>query len=190
MQITRLLQRLEGGEREALNDLIPLVYEELKRLASRHLRREAGAPPLGTTVLVHEAFLKFIKGRHPPYQNRAHFYGIVSRLMRQILIDTARRRTAGKRVAGREIALAELPDWAPQPCRSVLAMSNALKQLEETDPVKAKIIEMNYFGGFTAEEISMALSKPVHVVRREVRLAKAWLRMELEGADVRCTENL
>lgn len=176
MEITTLLRRLEEGEREALHDLMPLVYEELKKLASRHLRREAGPDRLGTTALVHEAFLKLVKGRHPSYENRAHFYGIVSRLMRQILVDTARHRTAEKRDALQEVAVSELPDRAPRPSRSVLAMNSALKQLEQADPVKAKMIEMNYFGGFTAEEISVALSRSVHVVRRELRLAKAWLR--------------
>lgn len=179
MEITRLLQRIEEGEREALDDLMPLVYEELKKLASRHLRREAGAERLGTTALVHEAFLKLAKGRHPSYQNRAHFYGIVSRLMRQILVDTARHRTAEKRDAALEVAVSELPDRAHRPSRSVLAMSSALKQLEQADPSKAKMIEMSYFGGFTAEEISMALSKSVHMVRRELRLAKAWLKASM-----------
>lgn len=176
MEITTLLQRLEEGEREALHDLMPLVYEELKKLASRHLRREGGPDRLGTTALVHEAFLKLAKGRHPSCKNRAHFYGIVSRLMRQILVDTARHRTAKKRDAVQEAIVSELPDPAPRPSRSVLAINSALKQLELCDPAKAKMIEMSYFGGFTAEEISMALSKSVHTVRRELRLAKAWLR--------------
>jgi RNA polymerase sigma factor (TIGR02999 family) len=179
MEITRLLQRVEDGEREALHQLMPLVYEELKKLASRHLRRETGAERLGTTALVHESFLKLVKGRHPSYQNRAHFYGIVSRLMRQILVDTARRRTAEKRDAVREVTCSELLDRAPQPSRSVLAISSALKQLERADPSKAKMIEMSYFGGFTAEEISIALSMSVHMVRRELRLAKAWLKTSM-----------
>ncbi|HZQ52714.1 MAG TPA: ECF-type sigma factor [Bryobacteraceae bacterium] len=118
-------------------------------------------------------------GRHPSYKNRAHFYGIVSRLMRQIPVDTARHRTAEKRDAVHEVALSEFPDWPPQPNRPVLAMNSALKQLEQADPAKAMMIEMSYFGGFTAEEISMALSKSVHMVRRELRLAKAWLKARM-----------
>lgn len=181
MQITELLQRLQGGDRDAMSDVIPLVYEELKKLARAHLRREARAVPLETTALVHEAFLKLAGGRHPSYENRAHFYGIASRLMRQVLVDTARSRAAEKRDAAQEVALAEISGWGPQPNRSLLAMDDALQQLEKTDPLKGQLIEMRYFGGMTAEESSMALSKPVHMVRRELRLAQAWLRQEMTG---------
>jgi len=181
MQITILLERLQQGERRALDELIPLVYDELKKLASGHLRRESTPTALGVTTLVHEAFLKLVNSQHPAYENRAHFYGIASKVMRQVLIDTARYRLAEKRAAGQEIAVPELPEPAPHPDRCVLVMNDALKELEKADPVKAELIEMRYFGGFTAEEISTALSKPVHIVRRELRLAKAWLRMRMEG---------
>ena len=181
MQITRLLKRLKAGERDVMGDLIPLVYEELKKLARGHLRHEAGRVPLGTTALVHETYLKLAQARHPSYENRAHFYGIASRLMRQVLVDAARSRAAEKRGVAKEVAVAELPDSASEASRSVLAMNDALKQLEQTDPLKAQLIEMRYFGGLTAEQSSMVLSKPVHIVRRELRLAKAWLRKELGG---------
>jgi len=181
MEITGLLQRLHGGDRDAMNVVIPLVYDELKKLARAHLRRESSAVPLQTTALVHEAFLKLAGGRHPSYENRAHFYGIASRLMRQVLVDTARARAAGKRGAAQEVALAKLPDWGPQPNRPVLAMEDALQRLEQTDPLKGQLIEMRFFGGMTAEECSIALSMPVHVVRRELRLAHAWLRKEMAG---------
>ena len=181
MHITTLLHSLQAGEREAMNDLMPLVYEELKKLARSHLRRELGAVPFQTTALVHEAFLKMAGSRHPSYENRAHFYGIASRLMRQVLVDAARARTAEKRGAGQEVLVAELPDRGAQPDRSVLAMNDALQRLEETDPLKGQLIEMRYFGGMTAEEASMAVCKPVHVVRRELRLAQAWLRREMVG---------
>jgi RNA polymerase sigma factor (TIGR02999 family) len=179
MQITKLLQQLHAGDRDAMHAVIPLVYEELKKLARSHLRREGSAVPLQTTVLVHEAFLKMAGGRHPSYESRAHFFGIASRLMRQVLVDTARARTAEKRGAGQEVAMAETPDWAPQPNRPLLAMDDALRRLEETDPQKGQLIEMRYFGGMTAEESSIALTIPVHVVRRELRLAQAWLRREM-----------
>src|SRR6266403_1353653 len=106
MQITTLLQRLQSGDRVALDAVIPLVYEELKKLARAHLRRETNAAPLQTTALVHEAFLKLAGGRHPSYENRAHFFGIASRLMRQVLVDVARSKAADKR-AGQEVPLAE-----------------------------------------------------------------------------------
>src|SRR5438128_192822 len=102
MQITMLLQRLGAGDRDAMHDVIPLVYDELKKLARSHLRREAGSAPLETTALVHEAFLKLARGRHPYYENRSHFYGIASRLMRQVLVDIARSRAAEKRGAALE----------------------------------------------------------------------------------------
>ncbi len=181
MQITKLLQRLEGGDRDAVHVVIPLVYDELKKLAKSHLRREVRAIPLETTALVHEAFLKLAGSRHPSYENRAHFFGIASRLMRQILMDTARAKTAEKRSAAKEVALADVPNWAPPPNRQLLAMDDALQQLERVDPLKAKLIEMKYFGGMTADETSIALSKPVHMVRRELRLAQAWLRKEMSS---------
>jgi len=179
MQLTKLLRRLEGGDQDAMHAVIPLVYEELKKLARSHLRREAKAIPLETTVLVHEAFLKLAGGRHPSYENRAHFYGIASRLMRQVLVDTARARAAEKRGPGLEVSLASLPDWGPQPNRSLLAMDDTLRRLEGTDPLKGQLIEMRYFGGMSATESSVALNIPVNTVRRELRLAQAWLRKEM-----------
>lgn len=179
MEITQLLHRMETGDREVMNAVIPLVYDELKKLARSHLRREGGPVTLETTALVHEAFLKLSAGKHPTYENRSHFFGIASRLMRQILVDSARARTAEKRGATKEIALAELPEWAPQPNRILLKMDDALQELEKADPFKAQILEMRFFGGMTAEETAVAVGKPVHVVRRELRLAQAWLRKEL-----------
>ena len=179
MQITQLLQRLQGGDRDAMHAVIPLVYEELKKLARSHLRREMKAVPLQTTALVHEAFLKLAGGRHPSYENRSHFYGVASRLMRQVLVDTARARSSEKRASGQEVALADLPELGSTQNRSLLAMDDALQRLEEVDPLKGQLIDMRYFGGMTAEESSMALSIPVHTVRRELRLAQAWLRKEM-----------
>lgn len=181
MQITIMLQRLQAGDRDAMHEVIPLVYDELKKLARSHLRRELRAVPLQTTALVHEAFLKLAGSRHPVYENRAHFYGIASRLMRQVLVDTARSRAAEKRSAAQEVPLQDLPDRGIQPNRSLMAIDDALKRLEQTDPLKGHLIEMRYFGGLTAEESAMALSKPVHTVRRELRLAQAWLRKEMAG---------
>jgi len=182
MEITRLLQRLKGRDGPAMDDLMPLVYDELKKLARAHVRREADAPLLySTTTLVHEAFLKFAGGSHPLYENRAHFYGIASRLMRQILVDTARARHRIKRGFGLQAPLTSAPDPADSPSRSVLALHDALSALEAADPLKARVVEMRFFGGMTAEESSAALSLPLHVVRRELRLARAWLRAQLAG---------
>ena len=183
MQLTQMLQRLETGDRNALNDVIPLVYQELKKLARSHLRREAGRSHLETTALVHEAFLRMAGSRQPAYENRAHFFGIASRLMRQVLVDAARAKAAVKRGSSQEVAVADVPDWGPQPDRSLLALEDALQWLEKEDPQKGQLIEMRYFGGMTVEESSMALSLPVHIVRRELRLARAWLHKQLAGVD-------
>jgi RNA polymerase sigma-70 factor (ECF subfamily) len=181
MQITELLQRVHAGDQQALHAVIPLVYDELKKLAAGHLRREANVRSLETTVLVHEAFLRLAKGQHPSYENRSHFYGIASRLMRQVLVDLARGRATEKRSAMEEVHLAEIPDLGRQPDQSLLAMNDALAQLARTDPLKVQLIDMRYFWGMTAEESATVLSISVHVVRRELRLAQAWLHKELSG---------
>src|SRR5215469_6657727 len=181
MQITELLQRIHAGDRQALDIVMPLVYDELKKLAAGHLRREGRARPLETTALVHEAFLRLAHGQHPSYENRAHFYGIASRLMRQVLVDLARARSREKRSAMQEVALAEIPDFGRQPDESILAMDEALDRLGRTDPLKVKLVEMRYFGGMTDEESATVLSLSVHVVRRHVRLARAWLHKEMAG---------
>ena len=178
MEITQLLQRVHHGDQEALDTVIPLVYAELKKLAAAHLRREGRERPLETTALVQEAFLRLAGGRHPSYENRAHFYGIASRLMRQVLVDLARARMSEKRGALQQVELAEIPNLGRQPDESLLVMDEALAR---TDPLKVQLIEMRYFGGMTAEESATVLSMSVHVVRRELRLAQAWLHKEMAG---------
>lgn len=182
LDITQLLQRLRDGDREAMEVVIPLVYDELKKLARSHLRREAPGNPLQTTALVHEVFLRLARSHHPAYENRAHFYGIASRLMRQVLVDAARARAAEKRGTAQEVAVADLPEWHPRPNQQLLAMEDALRQLEQVDELKGRLIEMRFFGGMTAGECAVALSMPVHIVRRELRLAYTWLRSEMSGA--------
>lgn len=180
MEITELLQRVHDGEEDALNELIPLVYDELKKLASSQLRRQGGAGPLDTTALVHEAYLRMAGANHPSYENRSHFYGIASRVMRLILVDAARAKYAAKRSAA-EVPLTEIPDEGSPPEAILLAMHEALQHLETADPLKAQLLDMHYFGGMTAEESGTALSMSASFVRRELRLAQAWLRRELAG---------
>jgi len=180
MQITELLRRVHTGDRDALDAVIPLVYGELKKLAAARLRGEAVSQPIETTALVHEAFLRLAGAQHPSYENRAHFYGIASRLMRQILVDLARSRRSGKR-AGEAITIADFPDRGARHDHSVLIIHEALERMAESDPLKVRLIEMRYFGGMTAEETAEALSMAVDSVRRELRLAKALLRREVEG---------
>ncbi len=181
MQITELLHKINSGDQEALDAVIPLVYDELKKLAAAHLRRESHASPLQTTALVHEAFLRLAGSRQPVYENRSHFYGIASRLMRQVLVDMARSRAAEKRSAMEEVHLAEIPDVESRPLKSLIAVDDALNHLGRSDPLKVQLIEMRYFGGMTAEESAEVLAMSVHVVRRELRLAQAWLHKEMAG---------
>ncbi len=176
-----MLQKAHSGDREAMDAVVPLVYAELKKLAAGHLRRESGAP-LETTALVHEAYIRLASGGQPSYENRAHFYGIASRLMRQILVDAARARSARRRDARLEVPIADLPDIGVQPGESVLLADDALRRLAESDPRRAQMIEMRFFGGMTAEETAEVLGLPVQSVRRELRLAQAWLAKEMAGA--------
>jgi RNA polymerase sigma factor (TIGR02999 family) len=141
------------------------------------LRREGRHPTLETTALVHEAFMKLAGGRHPAYENRSHFYGIAARLMRQILVDAARARAAAKRDAGEQVELGEIAS----PEHDVLALDAALARMESEEPAKARLIEMRYFGGLTAEESAVVLGTTAQQVRRDLRLAQAWLRRELAG---------
>jgi RNA polymerase sigma factor (TIGR02999 family) len=180
VQITELLQRVHAGDEQALHTLTPLVYNELKKLAAGHLRREERRP-IDATELVHEAFLRLARGQHPSYENRSHFYGIASRLMRQILVQLARARATAKRGAMEEVQLADIPDLGRQGDESLLIMNDALDRLAHNDPLKGQLIEMRYFGGMTAEESAARLSISVHVVRRELRLAQAWMHKELAG---------
>ena len=180
MQITELLHRVHAGDQQALNTVIPLVYRELKKLASAHLKRETSPRPLETTALVHEAFLRLAHGEHPSYENRSHFYGIASRLMREVLVDLARARSTQKR-NGAEVPLTSIGDFGRQPDENLLLMDQALDRLARTDALKTQLIEMRYFGGMTVEECAGVLSVPVHVVRRELRLAQTWLRKEMAG---------
>jgi RNA polymerase sigma factor (TIGR02999 family) len=158
MQITELLQRVSVGDKQALNAVIPLVYDELKRLAAGHLRREGKPRPLDTTALVHEAFMRLAQGQHSSYQSRSHFYGITSRLMRQVLVDMALARSREKRSSMEEVPLADIPELGDSLDESILLMDTALDRLGRTDPLKVQLIEMRYFAGMTAEESASALS--------------------------------
>jgi RNA polymerase sigma-70 factor (ECF subfamily) len=179
MEITDLLHRAHDGDADAFQALIPLIYSELKNLASSHLRRERSAGVVQTTVLVHEAFLRLAGSRLPDCENRSHFFGVAARVMRQVLVDMARTRQAAKRGPGLEYPLADLPDVGAPQDDVFLALDDALDRLAAESPLKGRLIELRFFAGLTAEESAEALSLPVHTVRRELRLAKAWLHNEL-----------
>jgi RNA polymerase sigma-70 factor, ECF subfamily len=182
--ITGLLSAWSGGDREALDRLVPHVYAELRLLARRELAREAAGHTLDSAALVHEAYLKLVDQGNVAWQNRAHFFAIAARTMRGILIDHARARRAQKRGGGRsplplEEATALL---TPEQAEELLALDEALVRLEAVDGTACRVVECRYFGGLTIEEASVALHLSVATTRRRWAFAKAWLRRELRDA--------
>jgi RNA polymerase sigma-70 factor, ECF subfamily len=179
--ITQLLSRISAGDREAFDSLIPLVYEELHRMAEGYLRREWQNRTLQPTALINEAYVRLAEHGGAVLQNRAHFFGVAARVMRQILVDHARSRQAVKRGPDVKVTLEPGLDFAPERDRVVIALDDALQALAEQDSRKAQFVEMRFFAGMTALEISECLGTPVHIVRRELRTAQAWLRREIES---------
>jgi RNA polymerase sigma factor (TIGR02999 family) len=180
-EITGLLQRWRGGSREAFDQLIPLVYDELKVIASRRLAREWRDEALQTTALVNEAYLKLLGQRSVDWQNRAHFFAIAAQLMRRIVVDDARRRLSQKRGSGSVLlALDDLA--APEPSVDrveVLALDAALGELERLDPDQGRLVELRFFGGLTVEEAAEVLGVSPTTVKREWAVAKGWLHRAL-----------
>ncbi len=179
--VTQLLQRTMVGDEEALASLMPLVYDELRRVAGRHLLRERRGRTLQTTDLVHEAFLRLVPGTagHRP-QNRAHFFAIAARAMREILIDRARARAAAKRGGARlRVTLSDVAARPAEISEDVLALEEALVRLARLDPRQARIVELRYFAGASIEEMSEALRVSPATVKRDWAAARAWLRREL-----------
>jgi RNA polymerase sigma factor (TIGR02999 family) len=179
--ITVLLQRFANGDKVALDSLIPLVYTELQRLARGYLRNERVGHTLQPTALVHEAYARLLRQDQPDYQNRAHFLGVAAQVMRQILIDHARGKKAEKRGGGKaNFSMDEAAEIAIDRPSELIAIDDALNELARTDSIKAKLIEMRFFGGLTAEDSAEALQMPVNEVRRHLRVAQAWLKRELD----------
>lgn len=181
--ITELLLKWNGGDAKALESLVPLVYDELRRIASRHLRRESQTRTLQTTALVHEAYLKLIDQTRANWQNRAQFFGVSANIMRRILIDDARKRLRGKRGgAAIKISLDDGNiDVSDEQASELVALDEALKKLLKEDPEKAKIVELKYFGGLSIEETAQVLGIGTATVIRHWRIAKAWLYKEITG---------
>ena len=176
--VTGLLVQWASGNKEALDALTPLVYKELRRLAASHLRRERKSHTLQPTALVHEAYLRLVGQKNPKWQNRSHFFGVAARLMRQILVDHARGRHAGKRAAAR-VSLEEAVSFQRERSRALVALDSSLNALEKLDPRKCKAIELRYFGGLSMDEIAQTLDISVVTVRRDLRMAEAWLHREM-----------
>jgi RNA polymerase sigma factor (TIGR02999 family) len=185
-KITGLLKAWAGGDAEARDKVIPFVYDELRRLASYYRRRANASETLQTTALVHEAYLRLVDIDSVTWQDRGHFFAVAAQLMRRILVDKARQRGAAKRGGGAAVKCLELDQLpAPESERSgeLIALDDALIGLANFDPRRANIVELRIFGGLTVEETAEALDLSPESVKRDWRLAKAWLLRKLSGGE-------
>ena len=179
---TQLLIDLAGGDEQALEQMTPLVYQELRRLARYYLRRERPGHTLQPTALVHEVYFRLIDQRRVDWRNRAQFLGLAASMMRRILVNHARDRAAARRGGGAEkVSLRFADEPAERAGVDVLALSRALDRLAAIDERKGRVVELKFFGGLTTEEIGHVLDVSVATVEREWSFARAWLYQELEG---------
>jgi RNA polymerase sigma factor (TIGR02999 family) len=183
-EITRILKSWSGGNREAVDDLMPLVYDELHKVAAQYLRRQRTDHTLQPTALVNEAYLKLIDISDVDWQDRAHFFAFASQTMRHILVDYARTQAREKRGGGaQKLSLDEAISYSKETEVDLLALDEALRELATIDKQQCKIVELRFFGGLTVEETAVVLHISPATVKREWRIAKAWLfkRMRAEG---------
>jgi RNA polymerase sigma factor (TIGR02999 family) len=185
--VTSLLARWSAGDKEALEALAPLVFEDLRRLAHHYIRGERAEFTLQATALVHEAYLRLVDWQNADWKNRAHFFGVAAQMMRRILVDRARERRANKRGAGAvKVTLTQARDLSSGQseldCVDLLALDAALKSLEKLDPQQVRVVETRFFGGLSVEETAEALSISTATVKREWRAARAWLFRELRAS--------
>jgi len=180
--VTQLLVDWSKGDQKALDELMPLVYSELRRLASNYLRRERQNHTLQPTALVNEAYLKLVDQRNMRWQNRAQFYGVAAQLMRRILVDHARQHQAAKRGGSNQqkLSITSVNAIAAAPEVDVLAIHEALEELKQFDPQQERIVELRFFGGLSIEETAEVLSIGHATVERDWKMARAWLRQKLE----------
>jgi RNA polymerase sigma-70 factor, ECF subfamily len=183
-EITRLLEAWSDGQQDAPERLMPLVYEELRRLARVHMLREREGHTLQTTALVHETYLRLMDASSTRYPDRAHFFGMCATLMRRILVDWARARGAFKRGGYLQpVQLEEALVVSPESEVDLVALDDALKALEVVDARKSRVVELRFFGGLSVEETAAVLKVSVETVTRDWKLAKSWLRRELAGRE-------
>jgi RNA polymerase sigma factor (TIGR02999 family) len=179
---TGLLLAWGEGNREALDQLIPLVYEALRRLAHRELRRERPDGTIGTTALVHEAYLRLVDQGRARLESRAHFLNVAAQTMRRVLVDEARKRRAGKRGSGApRLSLDEVPEPSLEPGGGLLDLDDALTRLEGFDPRLSLVVELRYFGGLTLEETAEVMGTSTAGAWRDWNTARAWLYDALNG---------
>ena len=182
-QVTQLLQEWSDGDENALARLMPLVYDELHRLAHQHMKRESAGHILQTSALINEAYLRLVDQQQVRWQGRTHFFGIAARLMRHILVDEARRRNAAKRGGSFiQVSLDEANAVVQEQAASVTALDDALQRLEALDERQGKIVELRFFGGLSIEETADVLKVSPGTVMRDWTFARAWLRNEMTSA--------
>src|SRR5262245_54268057 len=181
--VTKLLVQWDDGDREALDRLMPFIYDELRRIAQRQFRRELPGNTLQPTALVNEVYLRLIDQKGISWQNRAHFFAIAARIMRQVLVDRARARKAGKRGGGQyKLDLTQASDLAQGSAHfDLLDLDRALDELASFDPEQSRIVELKFFAGLSIEEIAEVVEVSPATVKREWALAKSWLFRELNG---------
>jgi RNA polymerase sigma factor (TIGR02999 family) len=190
-EVTQLLLRWRAGDEAALTALLPLVYEELRSLARRHLRHERGSHTLQRTALVHEAFLRIVDQKQVDWESRTQFYGIASQMMRRVLVDYARRRSAVKRGDGAQhvdldaILQDESEDLPPLHEAEIdfAAIDAALKRLEALDPQQGRLVELRFFGGLSIKETADVIGVSPATVKREWAIARAWLQREITAGE-------
>jgi RNA polymerase sigma factor (TIGR02999 family) len=182
IDVTQLLIAWKAGDEGARDNLIPILYQELHRIAARYLRNEHSAQTLQPTALVHEAYMRLVQQQLPDWESRAHFIGVAAYLMRQLLVEHARRNKTQKRGQGRNrVPLNEAISFGAESSGIILDLDAALQALAKFDERKSKIIELRFFGGLTVEEVAQSLSLSVATVGREQRLAEAWLCREMSS---------
>jgi RNA polymerase sigma-70 factor, ECF subfamily len=178
--VTQLLVASSHGDQKALDAIMPMVYDELRRLARSYMRRERPGHTLQTTVLVHEAYMRLL-GQDVSFANRSHFFGIAAKMMRRVLLDHAKGHGRAKRGGGAvKVPIDEPALFSPTPDKDIIALDEALKRLEQMDPERARIVELRYFGGLSNEEISGILDISTATIQRQWAGARAWLFHELK----------
>ncbi|HZM86709.1 MAG TPA: sigma-70 family RNA polymerase sigma factor [Blastocatellia bacterium] len=183
-EVTQLLLAWSQGDRSALEELIPLVYDELHKMARRYMIREQAANTLQTTALVNEAYLRMVDMRKVQWQNRAHFFAVSAQLMRRILVDFARSRNYQKRGGGkRKVTLDDALEVSPRQDADLVLLDDALNALAIVDDRKRKVVELRFFGGLTVEETAHVLEVSSDTVMRDWKMAKVWLLREMSGKD-------
>ena len=182
--ITRLLVDWSEGRRDALDQLMPAIYQELHKIAGSYLRRERADHTLQPTALIHEAYLRLVGPNVPSFKSRTHFYGIAAHVMRQILVEHARARGAAKRGAGgRKVSLDDVTLFSEERTADLVALDDALTTLAGFDERKSKVIELRFFAGLSLDDTADALGVSVATIGRELRLAQAWLQRELDRTE-------